>query len=127
MGLPPRWKIGDLQSSLGEVPVIALNAVNSTITSAPIDLGANSVALYCQFADPDTLCDIVVSNLIGGSYVPVATFLGVGLFTSSNLFVGQLDQNITLQGQPITITAQNFRSTIGGTAGTVTINVSRLN
>jgi hypothetical protein len=136
MGLPSRWCVGDLSPQF-TTPIIALNAVNSNTTSTAINCYANSVELWVAFADPDTFCDIIVTNLVGGqfiggawtggSYVQVAQFLGVNLFKANGLFVGQLDQGITLQGAPIQITAQNFRTNQGILPGNVTVSVSRIN
>jgi hypothetical protein len=126
MGLPSRWCVGDLPQSYA-IPVVALNQVNTTTTSAAISTGANSVELWTGFADPNTSCDILVFNLVNGTYVQVASFTGVNMFKESNLYVGQLDQGITLNGQPIKIEATNFVTNNGAAPGTVTISVNMIN
>lgn len=126
MGLPSTWCVGDLPQQFS-TPTVALNAVSTASTSAAINVYANSIEIWTSFADPNTSCDILVQNLINGSYVQVAQFLGVNMFKESNLYVGELDQQITLQGAPIKIIAQNFTNGTGVAPGTVTISVSKLN
>jgi hypothetical protein len=126
MGLPPTWNVGDLPMQFS-TPTVILNQVSSNTSSAAFNPQANSIEIWANFADGFTVCDLVVSNLINGVMTQVAEFDGVSLFNCSNLYVGELDQGITLQGQPIQITAQNFRTTNAGTPGPVTVGVSRIN
>ena len=122
MGLPPRWNIGDIpQAYSTPVQMIAATSVNTT--SAAFNPEANSVELFTAFSDVSTFCDIIVTNDDGtGTFVQVAEFLGVGLLKDSNLYIGQLDQGITLQGRAIKVTVQNFRG-----SGTVAVSCNRLN
>ncbi len=126
MGLPPTWSVGDLPMQFS-TPTIVLNQVSATTVSAAFNPQANSIEIWANFADGFTVCDLVVYNLIGGVMTEVATFVGVSLFNCSNLYVGELDQHITLQGQPIQITATNFRTTNAGIPGPVTVGVTRIN
>lgn len=126
MGLPPRWTVGDLPLSYA-VPIPVLTAISTPTTSSVIAAASNSIVVLASFADPNTGCDILVQNLVNGSYVQVAQFLKVNMFNCSNMYVGQLDQDITLNGNPIKIIAQNFTSNSGIAPGQVTISINKLN
>jgi hypothetical protein len=121
MGLPPGWRISDLPAGYTS-PVSLITAIGVDTTSAAYNPHANSIQVLPAFSDGNTKCDVIVLNDDGtGTFVQVAEFLGVSLFKES-LYVGELDQQITLGGRNIKVTVQNFS---GG--GTVAISIARLN
>ena len=122
MGLPSNWNVGDLEPSY-TAQITVLNAVSGNKSSNTCYPHANSIALYPVFSDDTTYTDIVVSSDDGtGNFAVVATFLQVGLLTKNELYVGELVQNITLQGRAVIVSTQNFTGT-----GTVSIGIKRLN
>ena len=121
MGLPPRWNVGDLEASYSNAVPLLINSGNGT--SASYNPQANSIELHTKFTNESDTCTITVTNDDGtGTYTQVAQFVGVTGTNDSNLYVGALVQNITLQGRPIIVTISDYNG-----IGSVTISVKRLN
>jgi hypothetical protein len=122
MGLPPRWKVGDMDPSYDTPQAVVTGATGNSLSNA-FNPYANEVALTVQFSAPTISCALTVLNDDGtGNFVPVATFNNVSESNDGGLLVGQLIQNITLQGRAIKVQISNWTG-----AGTLTVNCKRMN
>lgn len=122
MGLPPTWKTGDLDPSY-DTPQPVITGASGNTTSGAFNPYANSVVLTVQFSSASASCTLTVTNDNGtGTFVPVATFNNVSMENDGGLYVGELVQQITLQGRAIEVQISNWTGT-----GTLTVNCKRMN
>jgi hypothetical protein len=122
MGLPPTWKVGDLNPSYS-TPVEVVPATAIAVISAAYNPQGNSIALYPRFSDGLTSCSLAVLNDDGtGTFVQVASFDNINLFNAESCTVGEWPTGISLGGRAIEIAVSNL---VG--PGSVNVFVQRLN